>query len=393
MSTEKRKYETTHYWIKFMLDVREVSYKLWLLLGAAESKCQHLRGIPLRPSKQEELNQVSLRRGVRATTAIEGNMLHERDIEKIQRGEEAEMPRSRAYQVQEVKNMLEVYNGVASDLSKGKGNGVSLRQLLADNAVIMSGLELQEGEQPGTIRTYPVGVADYLGAPAEDCEYLLERLFEWLSLDWGMSSEHPIVEGILKAIIAHVYIAWIHPFGNGNGRGARVLEFRILMRAGVPFEAAHLLTSYYNETREEYYEKLKRSSRKENGEVEFIEYAVQGFVDGLDREIKSILEEQVKVTWESYVNEYFFKEKQTVALSRRRELLLEISENEQAMSLSDMKRRLPDKILKSYQGSVKMLSRDIKYLERMGLIHVVGEGYIASKEKMKAFIPLKELNN
>ena len=388
MQREKRKYETTHGWIKFELDMREVSYKLWLLLGAAESKCVHLAGIPLRPAKQEELSRLSLRRGIRATTAIEGNTLSEADIEQISNGREAGMPRSKAYQVQEIKNMLEVYNGVALEINSGQACEVSARQIKADNAVIMSGLELQDGERPGEVRMYPVGVGNYRGAPAEDCEYLMDRLIDWLSLDWGLSSEHLVVEGILKAITAHVYMAWIHPFGNGNGRGARMLEYRILMNTGIPLIAAHLLTSYYNETREEYYWNLRQSSRVRNGELAFIEYAVQGFIDGLDKEIASILEEQVNVTWENYVAEYFFNSKQTPAQNRRRELLLEISKYERPLSANELKYRLPDRILKQYQGSVKMLSRDVNYLHQVGLMYVSEGGYIAAKDKMKAFTPL-----
>ena len=197
MQREKRKYETTHSWIKFELDMREVSYKLWVLLGAAESKCVHLAGIPLRPAKQEELSRLSLRRGVRATTAIEGNTFSEADVEQISSGKEAELPHSKAYQVQEIKNMLEVYNEVALEINRGHLCEVSVKKIKADNAVIMSGLELQDGECPGEIRTYPVGVVDYGGAPAEDCEYLVNRLMDWLSSDWGLSSEHLVVEGIL----------------------------------------------------------------------------------------------------------------------------------------------------------------------------------------------------
>lgn len=388
MSINELEYTSTHSWIKFELDMREVSFALWLLLGAAESKCKHLAGIPLRPQKQDELNRISLTKGIRATTAIEGNTLSEADIGKIAQGQEHGIPRSKAYQVQEVKNMLTVYNGVANEIQNNGECEISLRQLKSDNAVILSGLELEEDEQAGEIRTYPVGVADYRGAPAQDCEYLLGRLVEWLLSDWGLGSEHCIVEGILKAITAHLYIAWIHPFGNGNGRGARLMEFRLLMNAGVPLIAAHLLTSHYNDTREEYYGKLRQSSRVQNGELAFIEYAVQGFVDSLDGEIASVLDEQLNVTWENYVGDYFFSGTQTAAQKRRRELLLHMSKYSRPVLLNELKYRLPNGLLKQYQGSVRMLLRDVNYLLKSGLVYASGEGYMAAKDKMKAFLPL-----
>lgn len=388
LETEKRKYMQTHSWIKFELDMREVSYKMWVLLGAAESKCLHLRGIPLRPAKQEELNRVSLKKGVRATTAIEGNTLSAEDIDKICAGKAGDLPQSRAYQAREIQNMLAVYNGAAKEVSIHGSCEVSCARLLADNAEILSGLVLGEDEKPGSVRTYPVGVGDYRGAPAEDCEYLIGRLFDWLASDWGLASEHPVAEGILKAITAHIYTAWIHPFGNGNGRGARVLEFRILMNAGVPLIAAHLLTSYYNDTRQEYYDKLRRSSRVSGGEIDFIEYALQGFVDSLDGEINSILEEQLNVTWENYMYEVSSKWKMTEARRRRRSLLLEISKFTCPVALSELKHRLSDMLLRQYSENTNMLPRDMNYLLREGLLYVSDEGYTAAKDRMKAFLPL-----
>lgn len=167
------------------------------------------------------------------------------------------------------------------------------------------------------------------------------------------------------------------------------MEFRILLKAEVPLIAAHLLTSHYNDTREEYYGKLIQSSRLQDGELVFIEYALQGFVDSLDAEIASILKEHVNVTWENYVSEYFLTGKQTAAQNRRRELLVEISKYERPVSSDELKYRLPDKMMKQYQGSVKKLSRDINYLVEAGLLYTLSEGYIPAKSRMKAFMPLQ----
>ena len=382
-----REYEYTHGHIKFLLNMIEASYKMWLLLGAAESKCKHLAGIPLRPEKYQELNQISLKKGVRATTAIEGNTLSEADVDKIYSGKDSEIPLSRKYQAQEIKNVLEVYNQIIDSIKAVGSCEISLEILKSDNAAILKDIELEDGVIAGEIRTYPVVVGYDKGAPAEDCEYLLERLFEWLNSDWKFG-EYRLVEGILKAIIAHLYIAWIHPFGDGNGRTARVLEFRMLMKAGVPLTAAHLLTSYYNDTREQYYERLRDSSRVENGELDFVRYALQGFVDALDNQIKSILLEQLDITWENYIYEFCFSGKLTPALKRRRELLIEISKFDSVISLDEMRYRLSSEILKQYQGSVKMFQRDLNYLESQGLLYVNKDGYFAAKDKMLSFLPL-----
>lgn len=391
MPDNKRSYLTSHPWISFDLDLQKAPYTLWLLLGAAESKCRHLAGIPLRPEKQDELNRVSLEKGVHATTAIEGNTLSEEDVAEISKGRLDGIPKSQDYQRQEVQNMLDAYNAVVSDIKSGKGCGIAFETLQKDNAVVLKNLSLRDGVIPGKLRTHAVVVNRYRGAPAEDCEYLLRKLFDWLQEDWGLKTEHLLVEGILKAIIAHLYLAWIHPFGDGNGRGARMLEFRLLMDAGVPLNAAHLLTSYYNKTRTLYYDTLEATSGRRAGDpVTFIAYALQGFVDALDGQIKSILAEQLNVTWENYVHKTAFGGTMTPALRRRRDLLLEISAFDSAIPYNEIKRRLGNEVLKLYQGKTpRTMMRDLNDLEERGLLRRGSEGYVAAKELMRAFLPLR----
>ncbi|WP_433223897.1 Fic family protein [Dactylosporangium sp. CS-047395] len=45
---------------------------------------------------------------------------------------------------------------------------------------------------------------------------------------------------MIKAMLAHLYLAWIHPFGDGNGRTARLIESQLLLQAGVPVPAANV---------------------------------------------------------------------------------------------------------------------------------------------------------
>ncbi|HSY16221.1 MAG TPA: hypothetical protein VK816_09555, partial [Jatrophihabitantaceae bacterium] len=38
---------------------------------------------------------------------------------------------------------------------------------------------------------------------------------------------------MLAAILSHLFIAWMHPFGNGDGRTARLVGVQILSESGV----------------------------------------------------------------------------------------------------------------------------------------------------------------
>lgn len=168
-------------------------------------------------------------------------------------------------------------------------------QLIKDfNRLILKDLKLEEGVVAGEIRKVSFGVAPYKGAPAAECEHLLERLCGWLS---GPDFQSPdedrrIITALVKAIIAHLYLEWIHPFGDGNGRTGRLIEFLILVSSGVPSPAAHLLSNQYNLTRTEYYHQLDRSSKSGGNPLPFIEYALRGFVDGLRSQLCDIRNQQ-----------------------------------------------------------------------------------------------------
>ena len=77
-----RTFERTHAWITFRLDLSRAAPELWLGLGEAASKCEHLSRVPLRPATALQVHQLYLAKGAAATTAIEGNTLSEAEVLK-----------------------------------------------------------------------------------------------------------------------------------------------------------------------------------------------------------------------------------------------------------------------------------------------------------------------
>lgn len=166
------------------------------------------------------------------------------------------LPPSKEYLGIEVQNIIDACNDMLDDVRSARAPQLDSDRVKYLNFAALKGLEHDEDVFPGEIRKHSVGVARYRAAPAQDCEYLLSRLCEWLnsmSFDLGRSR---FALPILEAIISHLYCAWIHPFGDGNGRTARLLEHQILLSGGIPSPAAHLLSNHYNETRAEYYRRL-----------------------------------------------------------------------------------------------------------------------------------------
>ena len=378
-------YLQTHPWINFKgVDLRRAPYIFWMLLGEAWSKCQHIAGVPLQPETAQDLHTMYLVKGARATTAIEGNTLSEEEVSKLVLGT-LKLPPSKEYLGREVKNIVRECNQILDILKAGDSLPLSSQRIKELNERVLDGLELEQGVEPGRIRTYSVGVARHRGAPAQDCEYLLDRLCQWLN-DMGPSSLGP-QSPILKAILAHLYLAWIHPFGDGNGRTARLVEFQILVSSGVPSPAAHLLSNHYNETRSEYYRQLDRASQASDGPMEFFIYALQGFVDGLRDQIARIRDQQWQVTWENYVHD-MFRDKNTPADNRRRHLVLDLSAQVEPVPRSKVASLSPRLAAEYATKTEKTMTRDVNALESMGLVLKTSAGIKANKRMILAFLPV-----
>lgn len=385
-----RTYERTHPWLSFTLDARQFKPSFWLLLGEAQSKCEHVAGVPLRPETATRLHQLYLAKGVRATTAIEGNTLSEEQVVKRIQGE-LELPPSKEYLGKEIDNIIQACGSIVDDIVADRPLAITADRIKSFNGVVLAGLDVDPEVQPGRVRRHNVGVFRYRGAPPDDCEYLLDRLCTWLA----ELSCHPIgvtgiAEAILKAVLAHLYLAWIHPFGDGNGRTARLVEFQVLVRAGVPTPAAHLLSNHYNETRSEYYRQLDYASQSGGDVTRFLEYATRGLVDGLCAQIEVIQEQQFDVVWRNHVHERFGSERSS-ADQRQCALVLDLSRAHKAewVAVSTLATLSP-RLAGMYAGRTRRtLARDLNRLAEMGLVEHRDARCRAKTEIIRAFLPVR----
>lgn len=386
MGTANRPYEKTHPWLTFSLDMRDVSPKLWMALGEVQSKCEHLAGAALKPSIAARLHGIYMAKGIMATAAIEGNTLSEEEVEK-RIGGDLPLPPSKEYLGIEIDNVLAAANGIIRHVMDGDGAPIKKDDILSYNKQILENLVVEDHVTPGEIRKTAVGVSGYRGAPAEDCDYLMDRLCFWLaSEDFRAEKGYEIVYGIIKAIVAHIYIAWIHPFGDGNGRTARMLEVRILLESGAPSDAAQLLSNHYNETRHEYYRVLDLISKNGGNIKPFIEYAVNGIRDQLREQIEIVRSEQLKATWQNYVHEKFKDQKSPVD-RRRRLLVLAVSETLDPTPISNLRRLTPE-LAELYAGkTMKMILRDVDNVVGMGLLLKKDRAVMPNAKIIAAFLP------
>lgn len=359
-----------------------------MLLGEACCKVEHIAGVPLSPETAAELHAVYLVKGVQGTTAIEGNTLSEVQVRQVIDGS-LQLPASQEYLEREVQNILNALNRITERIVAGEDVRLSASLVCEFNRDVLAGLDLEEGVEAGEIRTTSVGVLGYRGAPSEDCEYLLDRLCSWLNgPDFAPRPDLGLGLDMIKAILAHLYLAWIHPFGDGNGRAARLVEFLLLVCSGVPTPAAHLLSNHYNHTRAEYYRQLERASASGGDVLPFIEYGLQGLVDGLREQGEAVRFHQWDLEWRSLVDETLGTAPSPRAL-RRKQLVLDLSAQREPVAKAAIPELTPQLAAAYATKTMKTLTRDLNALVKEGFIELTLGGYRARKESILAFLPIR----
>lgn len=386
-----RDFLTSHPWMSFRLDLRRADPVFWQLLGEAQSKCRHLALSPLKPLARQELEALYLAKGAQATTAIEGNSLTLEQVQAAVRGE-LRVPPSQEYLKQEVDNVIEACRVIEHQVATTKAFELSVDLLKELNALVLRGLEVDDHVVPGEFRDVSVVVGPYKAVPARDVEYVTELMAEWLEGEGfnpeGQDLRNRFLRMLLKAVAAHVYLAWIHPFGDGNGRTARLVEFGILTAAGIPTVAAHLLSNHYNLTRTAYYRQLQQASV--SGDLAaFVRYAAQGFVDLLQEQLAFVQRQVTIYAWENLVHECFRHEHSPKA-KRQRDLVLELGYRWPNAVRRQELTTLTATLAEQYAGKQsKTLTRDINALVELGLLQRSQDGrYSAHHERMFTFMPI-----
>ncbi len=354
-------------------------------LGQCESLSRCLGDLPIDPDVQHQMRRVSFERGAVATTAIEGNTLTEAELRLRLEGKE--LPESRQYQGTEVMNVLnlmhEVHNNV---VNKGYSEPISPSMICDFNRQIGKDLGPLYDGVPGRTRRDSRHVGSYLAPPCEYVDDLLSEYCDWLRREFQFhSGKQAFADAIIQAIVAHVFFEWIHPFADGNGRTGRMIEFYVLLRAGMPDVAAHILANHYSKTRSEYTAHFDRA-RKSRDLTEFVAYAVTGLIDGLWDSWNLIQASTFKVCWEAYVYRVFASydnyHKRSI-FKRRRNLALAMPIGK-SFTLIDVAISSNELAKEYMEKDMRTIKADFEVVLNLGLAKKVGpDTYITTSEDLR----------
>lgn len=127
-------------------------------------------------------------------------------------------------------------------------------------------------KESGKFRTHGEGVYDgddliFMCPPAKLVDTLMGQLFNWLNE--AKERVHPL---ILSSVF-HYEFVFIYPFGDGNGRMARLWQIAILSKWEKVFEYIPI-ESLIKKYQEDYYMAINNSNRAGNSN-EFIEFMLK----------------------------------------------------------------------------------------------------------------------
>lgn len=170
-------------------------------------------------------------------------------------------------------------------------DGYNEKDLLKAHDIIARSIDKEHGKY----RSHSEGVFDenghviHVAPPAKMVPSLMNDLFSWLKQD----RETPI---LIKSCLFHYEFVFIHPFGDGNGRTARLWQNVLLMKWNKLFEYIPIESLIYK-YQSAYYKVIDESNKTGNSStfiefmLEMIDETIHEVLQGVQKESKNISEQ------------------------------------------------------------------------------------------------------
>ncbi|MFH1728198.1 MAG: Fic family protein [Pseudomonadota bacterium] len=127
----------------------------------------------------------------------------------------------------------------------------------------------------GKFRDDPVFVADHEGIEYEKIEIAVQEAI-------SHCTEYPrYIHELIRGIMLHYFIAYIHPFFDGNGRCARTLFYHFGMKNDLPFLELLSLSAYLKKHNKQYDESFKRAVTHDGDITYFVNFNLEALLNAL----------------------------------------------------------------------------------------------------------------
>jgi len=182
-------------------------------------------------------------------------------------------------QLREMANIEEAMNFIEEHFEPGQD--VTEHFIRELHAMTVLGLEREGDDTPGAYRQKAVQISqsEHLPPEAVAVQQYMAELVQFIN------QSDPAKYDLIKVALAHHRFAWIHPFGNGNGRAVRLLTYTLLIKYGFNVKAGGRVlnpTAVFCNDRDRYYAMLsKADTGTMEGRETWCVYVLSGMLDEL----------------------------------------------------------------------------------------------------------------
>ncbi len=327
--------------------------------------------LPILPSLVATIEEEAIIKSIFGTAAIEGNPLTEEKVAEILSKPEGSEKLKQAEK--EIINLKHAYDFITTmpvtmDLSFPNrqgllweiGPGALTEDIIKKiHSIVTKDIE-HKYNIPGQYRNniVKVGNEEHGGIYTppkilEDIQTLMKEFIKWIN-----SNEILELDPMIRAGLAHYHLGLIHPFADGNGRTARLVEALLLRLSGVKYVPV-MLSNFYYRNIDDYFRAFSNSiNNKENDVISFLEFIFKGLIESLN-EIKDRITFYIrKFTLRDY---YDYLRKEGDISQRQHDFLIMLLDHLKPFAFKDLHIVSPLRILYG-KVSARTAIRDLKKL-------------------------------
>lgn len=152
----------------------------------------------------------------------------------------------------------------------------------------------QRHKDPGLWRTSAISVTgpdggiEYRGPEGEDVPALMGEVVKWLE------NSDPGIDIVVRAAMAHLHVVSVHPFRDGNGRLARIVQSLALAREGLLSPEFSSIEEYLSRNTPAYYAALREtqgcSYQPDRDALGWIRFCIEAHISQASRRLDQIHE-------------------------------------------------------------------------------------------------------
>jgi Fic family protein len=319
--------------------------------------------LPILPELSSRLEPDIMYSSISGTAMIEGNPIRGEDVKRIANGEDIETYTKK--DKQEIINLINAYTFL-SGIEPSDEPLILTEELIKKLHKTITNDIPDENNLPGQYRNGIVHVGDKAHGGKytppkilDDIKNLMAEFTAWIN-----SRDIVALDPFLRASLAHYHFCLIHPFWDGNGRTARLLEAILLRSVNIKYVPIELSNYYYRNV-DDYYFAFSKSIRLKKDVTPFVEFMLTASVESL-RAIKSSI---VDFIWKFSLRDLYAYERQQKTITQRQfDLLSLLLDNPVELTLKELFIKNPYALLYN-KVSTQTARRDLKRLTDMDFLN------------------------